>query len=160
MDWQALAAVAEIVASVAIVLSLVYLALQIRQSAQATRAATYQSVMTSVGTMSTAIIQSADAAEVIYRGGQDISSLSPPERVRFEQMASALFRHYDVLFYHHRHGLLEPEQWEGLNRRLQAGLVIPGLVRWWSENRIHFSRDFAKYVDGLKPPADGSTSSG
>ena len=99
MNWQVLAAVAEIVGSVAIVFSLVYLAIQIRQGTKATRAATYQSVMMSVGTMSTAIVQSADAAEIIFRGGQDLSRLSGPERVRFEQMASALFRHYDVLFY-------------------------------------------------------------
>ena len=48
MNWEALGAIGEIVGAVAVVLSLIFLATQIRQNTRSSRTASYQAAVTSI----------------------------------------------------------------------------------------------------------------
>jgi hypothetical protein len=143
------AAVAQIVASLGMIVTLFYLALQIRQNTRATRAATYQSVTTHITSANALIAGSPDLAALVDKAAEGLSGLSLVERTRFDGVASGYFRHYDAVYYHFRIGALEREQWEGFERYLRLGLAWPGVSAWWSENRAYFSSHFVSLVDGL-----------
>ena len=127
-------------------LSLIYLAIQIRQNTRASRSATYQSmVANSLGILAT--MYSEGGGGELYRRAKDgDQDLSPTERVRVHFLLLAVFRHFDNLHYQHARGTIESEQWQGYIHILDGYLSLPGAVTWWESNSAAFSVGFQKHV--------------
>ena len=83
MNWEAAGTIAEVVGAIAVVISIVYLATQIRQNTNANRAGTSFSVNTALTSINDALRSDAEFADIWIRGCQDLGSLSEVERVRF-----------------------------------------------------------------------------
>ena len=83
MNWEAIAAIAEVVGVIAIVVSLVYLSAQIRQSTKASRAGASYTINDSLSKIVGAIRADGEFADIWIRGCEDLESLDPVERVRF-----------------------------------------------------------------------------
>jgi hypothetical protein len=149
MNWEAIGAVAATVSSVAVIVSLIYLAVQIRQNTRATRASTYQSVVMHGGAMLRSLMENPELSDLLIKGGQFPGDLTPGETVRFASFASSVFRYFDSLYYHSRRGTMEQAQWSGFDRFLREVLVSKGLVAWWAEHKHIFDAQFISYVDGV-----------
>jgi len=91
MNWNAIGAVGEIVGTLAVVVSLVYLALQIRtQNTQSKLAAKHE---ISVGFRdATAKFANPDMSDIFVRANKDFDSLADAESMRFVVLTSGLFR--------------------------------------------------------------------
>jgi hypothetical protein len=149
MNWEALGAVAGIAGAVAVIVSLVYLAIQIHQSTRATRASTYQSIVLHGGAMLRAIMENPELADLVIKADQAGVELTPSEAFRYSAFASAVFRYYDSLYYHWRRGTLEQGQWHGFEEFLRGMLRSDGLVRWWHEHGHVFDPEFRAHVARL-----------
>ena len=149
MNWTVLGVVSQLVAAAGIIVSLFYLAQQIRQSTRATMSATYQSIVANVTSAARAVIDNADMAEIFVKGADDPDALSPEERARFNLLASSWFRHYDGLYTHYCTGMLEEQQLEAFRRYLTTVVRIRGMVVWWHENSRAFTESFQAFVDEL-----------
>ena len=57
MDWNAISAFADLLASIGVIVSLVYVAIQIKQNSKVTSTANYQHIMDYQGTVLTSIIE-------------------------------------------------------------------------------------------------------
>ena len=77
---------AEAVAAVAVVISLVYLAIQIRQNTKAVRASSYQEVANGVTNFNSSLAQNKEMARIYLKGNEDPKQLSPEESLRFEMV--------------------------------------------------------------------------
>ncbi len=64
MNWNAIGSVGEAAGAVAVVASLIYLALQIRQNTLEVRAAAVDSVIASIREWTRPVIENAEAAEI------------------------------------------------------------------------------------------------
>jgi hypothetical protein len=64
MNWEAIGAVGEIVGAVAVILTLIYLAAQIRQNTNSVRAAAVDAAITHVSNVRETIFVNADIAEI------------------------------------------------------------------------------------------------
>ncbi len=83
MNWEAIGAVGEIVGAVAVVLTLVYLAVQLRQNTAAVSTSTYESVTSGFNSVNEVVVGDAEVADIFYRGTVNPESLSPAEGIRF-----------------------------------------------------------------------------
>ena len=83
MNWEAAGTITEVISALAVVVSLVYLATQIRQNTNAAKAGTSFSVNTALTSMNDALRSNAELADFWIRGCQSLDSLSGIERVRF-----------------------------------------------------------------------------
>jgi hypothetical protein len=149
MNWEATGAVAAIASSVAVIVSLIYLAVQIRQNTRATRASTYQSVVMHGGSMLRTIMENPELAELMVKATWSEDDLTPGELMRFSSFASSVFRYFDSLYYHARRGTLEQGQWVGFDAFLREVLESKRLVQWWEEHKHVFDADFISHVDGI-----------
>ncbi|MBN2566287.1 MAG: hypothetical protein JXB46_11310 [Candidatus Eisenbacteria bacterium] len=149
MNWEATGAVAAIASSVAVIVSLVYLAVQIRQNTRATRASTYQSVVMHGGAMLRSLMEHPELADLLLKGGESLANLTPAEAVRFASFASSVSRNFDSLYYRARRGTLERGQWAGFDSFLREVLESRGLVEWWQAHKHVFDGEFASHVDGI-----------
>ena len=89
VNWEAIAAVAEILGSLAVVVSLGYVASQIRQSARESKRNVYRSVKTEIQEFRAMIAQSAQVARIYREGLKQSSELNEDDRWRF----GALMQH-------------------------------------------------------------------
>ena len=95
MNWEALGAIGEIVGAVAVVLTLGYLAVQIRQNTRATRAATSSAAAAAARDISGAVARDAELANLYETGLRSLYSLDPSQRAQFDSLMFTLFSHYE-----------------------------------------------------------------
>ena len=78
MNWEAISAIGQIVGALAVVISLIYLATEVRSNARATRQAAMRSTLDSLNRFAQQIIGNADLAELRNRGFHDFESSKAP----------------------------------------------------------------------------------
>ena len=77
------AQIAEVIGAVAIVVSLIYVASELRHNTDATQAATFQQMVQLSATTLITMAQNTEMADIYSRGVQDPESLTDLERFRF-----------------------------------------------------------------------------
>ena len=148
MTLDQLAAIASIIASGAVVISLMFIGLQLRQNAHLTRMAAAQTSAQLLSQNFGRVIEHADLAEILSRD-QTERPWTEAEQLRVSNFMSVSFRHYEVLHLHRRYGIFEEELWIGSEARLKEALAVPAIRFWWDDCKSYYAGSFITYVDGL-----------
>lgn len=148
MTLSDLGSLGEFVGSIAVVLSLLYLAFQIRQNTKSVRASTHHGMVESSNALAFRL-SDADAARIILKGGRANDDLTPEEKFRFSMLMRASFGFYEEAYHQFWEGLLERDVWESRARTLSEVFDQPGVTDWWKKNRHYFSTRFRDAVDEL-----------
>jgi hypothetical protein len=147
MNWEALRAVGEIVGAVAVIATLGYLAVQIRQNTRSVRASMYQSLVESVVNFNTTFTQDSELARAYFQGLEDLQGLSETDRNR---VVFALFSHFQIfqsMFYQRRLFTIEPEYWESWRVLILSYYAMPGVQQWWQIRQDVFSKEFRNFLE-------------
>ena len=92
----------ELISAIAVVISLAYLAIQIRQNTKTVRASTYQAVL-DFSRSDTELLLAHPHLERIYRlGRQDPTNLTGEERPVFGMLLGQLLLNYEIMFLQHQ----------------------------------------------------------
>ena len=83
MNWEAIGAIGEIVGALAVVITLAYLVIQIRQNTAAVATATYESTMTGFNDINVVVASNPELASLLDRGTQSPDTLSAEEITQF-----------------------------------------------------------------------------
>ena len=148
MNWAAVSAIAELIAAVAILITLVYLALQIRQAkvqitlaGQRHRADAARDVLSSVS-------DSPYLAPILAKLGGfswgDYDLDEAQDSVRLFTWCHAWMRTEEMNFR-----MISPEQRATQEQLLRGWLSVPWATQFWTENRAIYDADFAAMVDAL-----------
>jgi len=142
---------AELVGIVAIVISLIFVGLEVRQSAAATRGATQQALADSAREASGALAGDEETAELTLRflGAADWSDFSQIERFRIVILFTTMLRVYESAFYQWSEGNLAPEVWAGWDASLRGTAPMPGVAKYWDERKGYFDEHFRLYFEEL-----------
>jgi len=151
MNWDAIGALGEIVGAFAVVLSLVYLAVQVRQNTTALRGATAAEAVGAIREWNNRLIDDAVVSELFAKGVEDPTQLTDAERRRFVPIAFNFFKTVEHLHYQHAHGNLDPEIWAGWEVVLKGYVGSAGMMAYFSERRAAFSQEFQQWVDKDSP---------
>lgn len=147
MDWNMVGALGEVVGAAAVVVTLFYLARQIRESARQDRREQYSQLNRDFLQLPNAIANDESFAEVFFRGTVEPASLSQSERARFYSGVLITFRSIEALFHYHREGSVA--DWGAASHRATMIdlLGMPGFQRYWTDRRHWFSEEFQREVD-------------
>src|SRR3954465_12906897 len=151
MSFQQLSEVAQMVASVGVVLSLVFVGLQIKQNTRAVQRAEHNSTMEQWTVIRQAIAQNRDIAELMTAGLQGERALDAADQLRLEQMLQengwAAFHIWDRT----QRGIFPRGTFEAT-----AGALLGMLLRtprgesWWREAKhVGFHPGFVRDVDAV-----------
>ena len=160
MDLSYYANLAEIIGTTAIVVSLVYVAVQIRQHTRVTRLTTAQNISHELRAVTVLLATEPETAEMHLKGIENIDSLTPTEKHRFYILLSALYRVYENAYYQNREGALDPHIWEGVMGQLLITRNSSGYQSFWRDRKQLFSKNFQYFlenelhvpeIDPLKP---------
>ena len=143
---QSLGSIGEFVGAVGVVISLVYLAQQMKQNTTSVRAASFNSmVQNSIGLLEHSFRDSEFAA-LVLRAERDPDALSPEESVRWDAYMTAVYRHFGNLIYQHRVGALDPLMWEAYQATLKEHLRTSAWASWYEEHGHVFSVALTRQV--------------
>lgn len=136
-----------IVGSVAVALTVVYLAIQVRASTRATYSQTYQTAVAALGDMAAIVGESKEKSKLYANGMADPDLLDEDEYLQFAYLGISLFRKYENAYFQYRSGMIDDEFWDGHRDNLLWFFHRPGTQRWWRERRLGFSKSFREYLE-------------
>ena len=139
--------ITEIVGGIAIIGSLIFVALQVRQNTEAMRVEALERHADHFRVLNQSVAQSAELADVFRRGLEDLDSLDPTERVRFFAHLTTAIRGWEKMFLVRKRGALDEELWSGSHESFKSACRAPGVRAYWRIRRSTFCQDFRDYVD-------------
>ncbi|MEO8742129.1 MAG: hypothetical protein ABI365_02960 [Lysobacteraceae bacterium] len=139
MNLENISRISEIISSVAVVVSLVYVGLQVRQNTRALRATTYNAVTANSIAILTSMDTHPEYSEFLVRVQSGYDAATPAEKLRFHMCLLSAFRHWDNLLYQFRNGMLEREMWESYDRTMTSWLGNAAWRNWFLANAASFS---------------------
>src|SRR5580698_10347569 len=151
MTLNTLVNVASLLSSVAVLVSVIYLGLQIRQSARNQRSLMERGRSEQVGNW-LQFIAGPDIAPLVLRGHAQDPSLTADERQRYLWCLYLLLLHYEDSFYQKREGMFGDEQYTSIRNQMQDSAKAPGFRAAWTEVRGNFPAQFRSYADGIFKP--------
>jgi hypothetical protein len=148
MNWEAIGAIAELLAGVGVIATLVYLAIQIRQNTDSIKE-------TNLRTQTDRAIQHSRFASgtpgmmaIFQNGMTDPASLSEEENWQFGTFLFSIFLDYQEVYYLHQRGRTEDFYWQLNRKNMVFYLSRPGGAQWWaSQGRNMLDSKFVEYVD-------------
>lgn len=155
MDWQAIGAVAEAVAAVGVILSLVYVGAQVRQGTLETRVGILRSMVNELGRVHDSLAEHGDLADIVVRGFADYDSLSIVERARMSSYLAHVFKLFEQLHVLHANGAIEAEDWSGLEHAMGDIAAYPGVQTWMTSRSEWMRREFVSYIRDLRDRPGG-----
>ena len=91
INWDAVMAIAEVIAAAGVVITLIYLATQVRQSTAKSKQALHRATVNELGRALQSLASSADLAGVYVRGLEDYDGLTMEEKARFSAFLMHIF---------------------------------------------------------------------
>ena len=148
MNWEAISAIAEVVGVMAIVVSLIYVSIQIRQNTKVARAATRQAVADATENLGNDLLNNGDIAEILVKhiNGAELSAV---ESLRLQARCYRDMQHWENIYYQFNEGLVSPDQWLGFRKNLIALLEITAYLEYWDHEASHYSDEFRKEMRAI-----------
>ena len=148
MNLDALGNIGDLVGGIAVVVTLIYLAAQIRQNTTQVRLNTASSQYDGILYAFDPIFEGSNAE--ILRRGMSGDELSEQEQFVWGMLMLRILGQFEMSLYQHSRGALEDSHFEMHSRLLGAIIDAPGSRSWWQElGGETFSADFEAHVDRL-----------
>lgn len=142
------ALVAEIVGAIAVVISVVYLAVQISEGNKELRSQSHYNAL-SLGQRPLEIeLENAELARTIRIGYDAPAQLTEDQWYRFTQYQIIAFNAWEYYYYEHEKGAIPDQLWTGANAYyVEYSKTKPGLWKYWSEFEHIYGEPFHSYVE-------------
>ena len=156
MNLEAVYFISQVIAAVALVGSLIFVGIQIRQSShqtrlntQAIRAAFHHAITDSFNSLNAQVAADADLAEITRRSIESPEPLDENNQFRVNFLTLAYLRIYETMYYERQFDASDGHLFDSEMRTLRWYATLPGFHQFWSTNPISFSDEFRDFVQGL-----------
>ena len=151
LDLQKWSAIAEILSSVAVLATLVFLVFELRQNTDAIRANTYQEMNAVISDINGVFLANPEVSVFIARTASGDGDLDPHDAIRLRAFISSQYRHADNIYFQYQIGTISREQMESLLYPLVLNFQRRGRLReeWETgADKLLLNRDLVTYLDG------------
>lgn len=139
----------EAIAAIAVVVSVVFVGVEIRQNSEAQVRSTTQAVVSDyIGSLER-LVDNPDFVCLYVAGVQDYETLSGAERLRFSAYYMSTYYQLQEMHRLAAGGSIDADTWSGFESLLRETTRYPGVRHWFSLRRDWFSTRFQDYIDGL-----------
>ncbi len=155
LDITTLAAWGEFIGGIAVVVSLIYLAAQIRANTKTVRASNYSDIAAASNEVNTSMLDK-EVASLLVRGLDDFAALSAEDRWRFNSLMSLIVSPVHRAWDLHQRGLIDDTVKETQAHVWIALYENSGAKHWWETSQHWWPAKFRGYVDGLIREAEAA----
>ncbi len=147
MSLSDLASIGTFVSSIAMVISLISLTLQLRQNTAALERAEANATQSQASAFRLAIVNSRDVAKLLVVGSADDGNLDEIDDARFGALLGERIWFLSHVWDREQRGLLAKGVWERVRSLAAEPLTTKRGALWWDRNRGTFPPEFALAVD-------------
>ena len=148
MDWTAIGALAEAIGAAGVILSLLYVATQVRHNTRSSRAATRQALADGAQRLASDVVELDDMAR-IFQDHVDGKEVKPHELLRLQARCLRDLRWWDNAHYQYSEGLLTEDEWDGFRENLKLLFQLPAYRDYWEDFQVMFSAHFRRELNSL-----------
>ena len=152
------ALIAEIVGGIAVIMSLIFVGFEVRQTAdetalntQSIRAGAYQNLIQQISEVNVLLIENPELSRVrrIAIDGGDLDSRTDIDL--FDSFARLIVRHVDMAYYQYQNGLVEEDRFLSMAGPLGAEVFSNKYgVSVWNRLRGALSEEFVNYAESYR----------
>lgn len=150
MNWDAIGAIAEGVGSIAVVVTLAFLAIQMRKANQQRELESYRDTVIRLDRICESFSQSIEKASIINRGRKSLSNLNEDERLIFEYMYFQLLNMveswYLQLMKTPSSAAHRDQQLDNILASINSQLDYPGTREFWDRVK-HMYLPVQQFID-------------
>ena len=130
------------------VVSLIYVGLQVRQNTAAIQTSTSQELYQQYQEQGLLVMESAEIAEIILRASQS-AELTPVDSVRYDSYLDVNLNLYEAVYTNALQGTVEPEMASAWLAWMPGLVCTAGVRAFWTENKEFYHRAFRSAVDSV-----------
>ena len=138
MNWEAIGAIGEILGAAAVFVTLVYLAMQIRQNTASMTTSVYESAMGGFNELNQTLISNLELASIHRRALYDPDSLNDDELFVFNFILRVYLNHVYKLFRLYQRGVFPEEEWRIAASEANDVIFSRELGRNFMENNHYY----------------------
>ena len=149
MTLEQVGLIANIVSATAIVVTLVYLAIQVKDSARASRSAAVTDATTAMQAFYQELGGNPVAGKLFLEGLTNPDSLPVQDQYQYLMLMHSCFLGFQRSFFLAREGTLDVELRDSIGTAMHAVNHLPGIHFYWRQRKAHFQPDFVEWVEKL-----------
>ena len=149
MNWEMVSALGQAVAAVAVIPSLIYLAVQIREQNKERRRAGINILTAQWSDLVRSAQESREFAVTFLQGMRSFEGLDAPDKLMFSAFFTRYTRNCEGMFIYYRDGALEKALWDEVERTINDYFAYPGVREWWSTRKHWLTDEFRAVVDAI-----------
>ena len=149
MNWDAIGAIAELLGALAVLITVAFLAVQMRQNTRALRSESINNASMSTQNWYLQLGTNLQGVEIWLKGVQTPDECSQSEYAQFVSQLQAMLLSHQATFRLGMHGVLDTDIRESINKILLNLKGQPGFRRFWSERGDQFDTPFRLFVDEI-----------
>ena len=150
MNWDLAAVLAQIVGALAVVISLIYLAQQIRAQTRESRLIATRELAQDFRNLVAEVSQDEKLFALFRRSLNDYDSLGEEERARIHMyFYSRIFGLHEQVHLHLKHKNIDTMFLETIQNRFSELIQTQGFQAWWRRNSYIYTGEFQDYVEQI-----------
>ena len=149
MTWETAGIIAEIIAAMAVLVSLWYLAIQLKQNTDLERAELEVQLGLTWAELHDNMIQYPNLARAYDLAAESWNEMSDEDVRAYLWFVAKSFHILEGMFRQHKRGLLTGDVWAPYERYIFGVLQIEAVLSWWRSDGSLTSREFQSHVDKL-----------
>jgi hypothetical protein len=147
MTLETMVAISQLVAAIGVILSLLFLALQLRQNTKAIRSASIQNIVQSMSETAQTGVENQHLVPIMLKANAGLETLSEEDRARLHFWFVMAIRRFEGVYFQRTLGLVDPAVIDGFERSNLSILASKSGRVWWSKGKEIFNSQFVSYVD-------------
>lgn len=147
MSFETLGNFGDFIGGIAVVITLAYLAYQIRQNTKEVRNNSIQALLDRSTTLFDENIHSPMAE--VFAKLQTEQALTTEEQWRLHMFIRRNFQLYELVFLQYQEGRISEQVMQAYERRVKASVERDFFCELWPTMKMFYTDDFVKFVDKL-----------
>lgn len=146
MNWDAIGAISELIGAAGVIITLIYLAIQIRNNTRAVRLDTAHNIMEEIRDLYSLMAEHGDLANLINRAATDYDSVQGQDKVRWYALNMNFIRSLENGHIQWQEGALDERVWYGMKQQSADYTRLPGFHDFWKNRKHWFSEEFQEFM--------------
>ncbi len=146
MNWDALGAIGEIVGAFAVVLTLGYLAIQMRQNVTGMKVAAKQEMTRQYSDYVDLLLANPEL-RALNRRGMNGEALNDDDRAVFLLLIAKACWYFASMHYQYQQHSLSEDEWNQSKQLIASYCLAPGFKSYWEERGFTYSDSFRAYIE-------------
>ena len=147
MDWNALGAIAELLGSIAVVVTLLFLLKQLKTNSVMIQNSTAQGAADAIAAWARQLTENPELYRIYRIGLKDDSELSREERGLFDLTLFQAFNSISSIYVQYKNGGCGEDRWESEMRVFAANFHTPGGRASWERQKHMLDVNFQKEIE-------------